>query len=91
MELLKDPKRLEAAKTFLMVPLWGDRPFDDIPRLRAWCEHCGAEVAWQPECAEQMEALKTHLLCPDCTRLMLRTFRGTIESLGVMDKGKIIR
>ena len=85
--LLSDPKRLEGAKTFLMVPLWEDQ----TDRVRGKCEHCGAEVAWQPECAEQMEALKTHLLCPDCTRLMLQTFRGAIESLGVMDKGKIIR
>lgn len=89
MELLKDPKRLAAAQTFLMVPLWDDRP--DEKRIKGKCEHCGYAVAWQAESSEVMEALGTHLLCPLCTRLLLSTYGGAIESLGKLDGRTLTR
>ena len=91
MELLKDPKRMEAAKTFLMVPLWDDRP-PESNSLKGKCENCGERVAWQAESAVLMAELKTHLLCPECAgHLVAIMARHGIENLGHLDNGVLRR
>lgn len=81
--LLSDPKRLGAAKTFLMVPLWDDR----ADRIKGKCEHCGCEVAWDPQSAAMMQELNVHLLCPGCTHVLFDVLGSQVERLGRLDGG----
>lgn len=85
--LLTDKKRLAEAKTFLMVPLWTGQ----AGRARAKCEHCGEAVAWDLDSASVMDALKTHLLCPPCTGLLMTVLGDAVESLGKLNGRTLTR
>jgi Zn finger protein HypA/HybF involved in hydrogenase expression len=87
MGLLNNPNRLAAAKTFLMVPVWTDQ----TERIKGKCEHCGCQVAWDPDSAAVMQEMKTHLLCPLCMGLLFDVLGNQVESLGKLDGGTVTR